>query len=251
VNGPQPDIHTLTGAYVCDALEPGERAEFEQHMRECVSCEAEVAELREVAANLATAVAEEPPASLKPSVDARRRVTRQLPPILARTDLAPRGRWRDATHWAGWAAAAVLAGFVAGLSVHAAAQQHQITSISSRANMVQRLLTAPDAAVAHAAVGNGGHAVVVYSRSSDEVAVVLGDLPALPPGKTYQLWLMGPGGAATARSIGLVPASVQASNAPVLAAGLGSARTVGMTAEPAGGTTRPTTTPVMLVPLGT
>ena len=75
-----PDVHTLTGAYVCDALAPAEREAFEEHLAQCSACSQEVAELREVTAVLGKAVALEPPARLKSAVDARVAITRQLPP---------------------------------------------------------------------------------------------------------------------------------------------------------------------------
>ena len=52
-----PDVHTLTGAYVCDALAPTERAAFEDHLAQCPACSQEVAEMREVAAVLGKAIA--------------------------------------------------------------------------------------------------------------------------------------------------------------------------------------------------
>jgi hypothetical protein len=144
--------------------------------------------------------------------------------------------------------AAVLAGVVAGLSVHAVSQQRQITSIGAQASAIQQLLSAPDAATVHAKVSTGGQAVVVYSRGHGEAAVVLTGLPVLPAGRTYQLWLMDSGGAAAARSIGLVTAG-GTNSSPVLADALGSATTVGLTVEPAGGTAKPTTIPIMLATL--
>ena len=260
-NSIQAEVHTLTGAYVCDAIGPEERAAFEAHLRECEACETEVAELREVTAILGIAAAEQPPATLKQLVDARIRVTRQQPPVVsAQTpetpaptpDVAqPQGpKRRSASRWAGWALAAALAGVVAGLSVHAASQQRQITSISAQASAMQQLLSAPDATTVHASASSGGQGVVVYSRSRGEAAVVLTGLPALPSGRTYQLWLMDAGGAATARSIGLVGGS-GTSNSPVLADALDSATTVGLTIEPSGGSAKPTTTPIMVVSIGT
>jgi anti-sigma-K factor RskA len=261
----QAEVHTLTGAYVCDALGSEERAAFEAHLAACSACATDVAELREVAAIMGIAAAEEPPASLKPAVDARIRVTRQQPPVVAApptpTTLpakpsttiteqrqVPRAGRRLLSRRAGWAVAAVLAGVVAGLSVHAVSQQRQITSIGAQASAIQQLLSAPDAATVHAKVSTGGQAVVVYSRGHAEAAVVLTGLPVLPAGRTYQLWLMDSGGAATARSIGLV-ATGGTDGSPVLADALGSATTVGLTVEPAGGTAKPTTIPIMLAPL--
>jgi hypothetical protein len=259
-NSIQAEVHTLTGAYVCDAIGPEERAAFEAHLSECEACETEVAELREVTAILGIAAAEQPSARLKQLVDARIRVTRQQPPVVSaqppesaapntEAGQAPSPKRRSASRWAGWALAAVLAGVVAGLSVHAASQQRQITSISAQASTMQQLLAAPDATTVHASASSGGQGVVVYSRSRGEAAVVLTDLPTLPSGRTYQLWLMDSGGAATARSIGLVGGS-GTSNSPVLADALDSATTVGLTIEPAGGSPKPTTAPVMVVPIG-
>ncbi|MFX7198000.1 zf-HC2 domain-containing protein, partial [Acinetobacter baumannii] len=37
-----PDIHTLSGAYALDALEPDEAAAFEGHLDSCASCTDEV-----------------------------------------------------------------------------------------------------------------------------------------------------------------------------------------------------------------
>lgn len=53
-----PEVHNLTGAYVCDALGEAERAAFEAHMAQCSECADEVRELREVAAIMAVAVAQ-------------------------------------------------------------------------------------------------------------------------------------------------------------------------------------------------
>lgn len=77
-----PEIHALTGAYVCHALKPAERAAFERHVARCPTCAAEVAELQETAALLATAAAETPPPHLKAGVDARIEITRQVPPFV-------------------------------------------------------------------------------------------------------------------------------------------------------------------------
>ena len=49
------DLHTLTGAYAADALDPVERDAFERHLQECADCRQEVAELRATTARLAGA----------------------------------------------------------------------------------------------------------------------------------------------------------------------------------------------------
>jgi anti-sigma-K factor RskA len=109
-----------------------------------------------------------------------------------------------------------------------------------------QLLAAPDVQSLRGKVTTGGNAVVVDSRSRNEAAVLLSDLGALPAGKTYQLWLMGPG--TEARSAGLVSGGGIAG--PVFSYTLGTATAVGLTIEPAGGTPQPTTNPILVVTMG-
>ena len=289
-----PDVHTLTGAYVCDALAPAEREAFEEHLAQCSACSQEVAELREVTAVLGKAVALEPPARLKSAVDARVAVTRQLPPEVSgefydsrsgstsesgasggplpeaersaadqsnagQSDAersnaqvtpigdAPSRRRRRGLAWSGWAAAAVLAGVAIGLGVHSASQQRQLNALSQQAGVVQQLLSAPDARSGRAAVRTGGTAMVLDSRSRDEAVISFTGLSAPPTGKTYQLWMIGPTGA---RSGGLLTVPATGNPNPVVAHDLGDAQTIGLTVEPAHGSAQPTTTPVLLLPMG-
>ncbi|HEU5357032.1 MAG TPA: anti-sigma factor [Actinocrinis sp.] len=248
-----PDVHALTGAYVCDALDPTEREAFEEHLAQCTACGQEVAELREVAAVLARAAALEPPARLKAAVDARIAVSRQLPPeVGAGAQVTPIGeapsrrRARGVAAWAGWAAAAALAGVAVGLGVHTASQQRQINSLSQQAGVMQQLLSAPDKRSASAEVRTGGTATVLDSRSRDEAVISFAGLAAPPPGKAYQLWMMGPSGA---RSGGLLALPTTGNPNPVVAHGLGDAQTIGLTVEPARGSAQPTSTPILLLPM--
>lgn len=241
------EVHTLTGAYVCDALGVRERAAFEAHMARCAECADEVRELREVTAIMAVAVARRPPASLKAGLEARLAVTRQVPPITG--DSAPisaPGRPMASRVRAAWAVAAALALLVAGLGWRTIAQQHQISALKSGSTQISRLLAAPDVSTDHVAVTGGGSALVVSSRERNEAAVVFTGLAGAPAGKTYQLWLMTSDG--KARSAGLMPV---APAAPVVIAGLTGEAQVGMTIEPAGGSAQPTTKPVMVAVLGT
>ncbi|GAA1966113.1 anti-sigma factor [Catenulispora subtropica] len=241
-----PEVHSLTGAYVCDALEPAERDAFEHHLARCATCAAEVAELRETTALLAAATAQAPPARLKTAVDARIAVTRQIPPVVApvpaRIAARPRRRWFTA---AGWGLATGLAAVVAVLGVRVQDQQHQIDQSRQRDAGISTLLSAPDARTDSVAVRTGGTGMVLVSRSRDEAAITINGLSQPAPGRTYQLWMIGPSGI---RSGGLLPTGTEASNS-VLAHGLGDAQTIGLTVEPAGGSAQPTTTPVMLLPM--
>lgn len=262
-----PEVHSLTGAYACDALEPGERAAFELHLAVCPTCAQEVAELRETVGLLAVAVAEPPPARLKTAVDARIGVTRQLAPVVAphavraersrnrgrdgsRDRIRGRGRgggsggrWDFSTRL-GWGLATAMAVVVAVLGIRVADQQTTIDQAHRQTTAISALLTAPDVQTATAAVSTGGTAAVAVSRSRDEAAISLVGLTTAGPGKTYQLWMIGPDGI---RSGGVLPASARSTGGPLIAHGLGSARTVGLTVEPAGGSAQPTSTPVLLL----
>jgi anti-sigma-K factor RskA len=69
-------------------------------------------------------------------------------------------------------------------------------------------------------------------------------LPALPASEVYELWLIGERGV---RPAGLLPSAGGESTTPVLASGLEAGDKVGVTVEPAGGTTSPTTTPIVVM----
>lgn len=244
-----PEVHSLTGAYVCHALEPAEREAFERHLAQCPTCAAEVAELQETAALLASAAAETPPPRLKSAVDARIAVTRQIPPLAEHGPAAraadvrrPRRRWFTAL---GWGLATGLAVAVAVLGVRVNDQQHQIDQAGRRTSAITALLSAPDTRADSVGVTTGGTGTVLASRSLDEAAITVNGLAKLPPGQAYQLWMMGPSGA---RSGGLLPSGNRAYGS-VLAHGLGDARTIGLTVEPAGGSAQPTTPPVMVLPM--
>lgn len=243
------DVHTLTGAYVCDALSEAEREAFEAHMSRCPECTTEVAELREVGAMMAVAVSERAPAALKDAVDARIRVTRQVPPIVPRVaeEIEPERRRGVGRAWrAGWAVAAAFALVAVGLGWRAIDQQNEIDSLNHTSTQVSQLLSAPDSTSTKVQVTGGGSALLVDSRSRNEAAVLFTGLADAPAGKTYQLWLMAPDG--SARSVGLMQGA--SPNSPVIVEGLSGEAQVGMTIEPVGGSSQPTSTPIMVAALG-
>src|SRR5512142_608659 len=110
------DLHSLSGAYALDALEPGaERDRFTRHLNRCQSCAGEVRGFREVATAMAFAAADpstEPPPGMRDRVLAAAARTRQVPPEVARGSHA-RPRWaRSRVPW--------LSGVVAAASIAAA-----------------------------------------------------------------------------------------------------------------------------------
>jgi anti-sigma-K factor RskA len=243
------DPHSLAGPYALDALDAGERDRFERHMERCPRCQDEVRRMSQTATALAMAAAADPPAGLKERVLAAVAVTPQLPagtaperaPGRAAAPRPARLYPRLATAVA--AVAIVVAAVLGGLL---AATQHQLDSAQARNQQIAAVLAAPDARIVTSPVTGGGTATVVVSRTEDTLVFTSSDLPALQPDKVYQLWLIGTGGA---RSAGLVPEASAGRTAPVLASGLKAGDKLGMTVEPSGGTSSPTTTPILVMPL--
>src|SRR6516165_11202740 len=92
------DLHTLTGAYALDTLDPGrELTRFNRHLDRCQSCASEVRGFREVATAMAIAATTEPPPGMREQVIAAVARTRQLPPEV-RTHPSPQ-RTRGAAPW--------------------------------------------------------------------------------------------------------------------------------------------------------
>ena len=242
------DLHVLTGSYALDAVSDAEREEFERHLQHCPTCEAEVRGLRETAAKLALACAMIPPARMERRVLAAAYRTRQLPPLSADRprralprrlafprQASPRRSLR--CRLAVLAAAASMTAAVA-LGITQLSAQHQLDQ--ARATAIARVVTAPDAHVETARTSAGGTVTVVTSAALREAVVSASGMASLPSSRVYQVWVMSPSGA---RSAGLMHGS------SLLASAVRPGDRIGITVDPAGGTVRPTTTPVAVLPV--
>ena len=241
---PRDELHVLTGSYAVHALEHREREAFERHLQSCDSCETEVRALRETAARLAMAKSLQPPARMEQRVLAATYRTRQLPPLPARE---PRvwSRPQAAPRWARVprlvAAVAVAAALVLGTAQ--VVTQHRLDETRASTAAVARILGAPDARIETMATTEGGTATIVVSGQQRAAVVSTRGMTVLPAGRVYQLWVIDASGA---RSAGLLQAAGQ--NGPVLASGVLPGDRIGITVEPSGGTSRPTTTPIVVLP---
>ncbi|MDI3417789.1 anti-sigma factor [Streptomyces luteolus] len=243
------DLHTATGAYVLHALEPAERAAFEGHLAVCEACQQEVRELSATAARLGLAVAATPPAALKDQVLRRITTVRQAPPQVP-------GRGRSRRSWtrslprlalaACLAAAAALGGVAVWQHQSAEDAREQAREARQQAADLTAVLAAPDAESATAKLGDGATGTVVVSRAQDRAAFLAAGLPDLPEGKVYQLWFDDGG---EMRSAGLVRTGTDDRSATLMDGPVGKASGMGITVEPAGGSPRPTTSPLGLMPL--
>ena len=158
-------------------------------------------------------------------------------------EAAARRRWfsRPIAILAAAAAAVVL--FVGGAFVGSALsgsdsfQQQQASALAS-------INAAPDAQRASAPVSGGGTATLVWSGDLGKSALVATDLPPLPNGKTYELWYMRDGQAIPAGTLN--PAG-SGSTWRVLAGNMTAGDAVGVTVEPKGGSSKPTSPPIVAI----
>jgi hypothetical protein len=241
------DLHILTGAYALDAVDGAERDRFEHHLRRCRPCGNEVRGLAETATTLAMAVAMAPPAQLKQRVMNALSATRQAPPAVDHRRL--RRAARSSSSWIPRLATAVAAVSLAVAVAFGILQiftQHQLDTARAQNQAIAAVIAAPDARIVTEATSVGGTASVVVSRAEQKIVFTSAGLPALPASEVYELWLIGP---PRIRPAGLLPAPSAGKTAPVLASGLTAGDKVGLTVEPAGGTSMPTTTPILLMAL--
>lgn len=254
------DIHALSGAYALDAVDDAERADFEEHLATCAECQEEVESFRTTALQLSVLADATPPERLRDQVLRNIATVRPLPPEVrreagARIEAASRGRTADpsvepltrhdrlmaARHrrnrWLAAAAAVVALGGGGALAVTQPWNASQVQN-----DVAARVQQAPDAQRFQQTLADGSTLTVVRSASVGQAVLVTDNLAAAPSGKTYQMWYQtGPKSFASA---GLVPAG--ANETVVLQGDAATALGAGVSVEPSGGSTAPTTTPIAL-----
>ena len=244
-------IHLDTAARALDALPHREADEFDAHLAGCDTCATEYQEFLATTAMLAAAVAEPPPEGLREKVLRAAAVTPQLPPPADPTEAGPEhapaaridvprpaGRWwrRPLVLAAAAVAAMVIAGGVIWVTRPAGPTPEQAAA--------QCVAAAADAQVRRPSVGSGGS--VTMSRSCDAAVVRVAAMPELPSDRTYQLWVMA---GSAARSVALVTPQGNGAGQIVITGIAPSDTDIGVSVEPAGGSAKPTTTPVWVVPI--
>ena len=251
------ELHTLAGAFVLDAVSEQERASFAAHLAACAQCRDEVAELRETAARLGTAQPVQPRPELKQDTLRAAYRTGQVGPVVAGKESAEReptgrayrrpraGRVRTAAPSLLTAAAAIVIAAAIAFGTHYADTRGQRQP--GTAGPIAAVLNSPDAVMRTAPIGGGGMAVVVTSRHEHMAVFIAHGLRGLPATRKYELWLMGPSGE---RSAGMLTTPSRGMAGPALIKGVTSGDMVGLTVEPASGSLRPTSVPVVLVGAG-
>jgi|SRR5580698_6601833 anti-sigma-K factor RskA len=240
------NVHALTGVYALDAIDGSERERFEHHLSRCPACDNEVRGLQETATRFALAVSAQPPDRLKERVMTAAAQTRQVPPVPHLHARPP----EPGTVWVRrlampLAAACLVIAVVLGVLLGMA--RSQLDTARTQQRQVAAVLNAPGARLVSVRTSVGGLATVVVASRLHELIFTSNGMPGLPSSKVYQLWVMGANGSAT--SAGLLARTANGSTSPVLASGLVRGDRVGVTVEPAGGTTKPTTTPIVVISL--
>jgi anti-sigma-K factor RskA len=244
------DLHALTGAYAVDAIDDElERDRFERHVRRCQQCTGEVRDLTATATRLAFAASRPPPPDMRANVLTAVSQTRQLAPVVEH----PSSRLRSARDlWTGrfpmlsYAFAAACVGVAVVLLVVLIGTRHQLDRAQARNAALTAVLNAPDSHAVTQTTNDGGHATLVYSLRRHAMIFTSHGLPPPPPGKVYELWLIGP---PHVRPAGLLGPGEAGRAGPILRTGVEPRDIFGITIEPAGGTPKPTTTPILLIAL--
>jgi anti-sigma-K factor RskA len=235
--------------YVLNLLDDDETAAIEQRIADEPAVRERVRELRGAASLLALDLEPiEPSPALKdrilaaaradldssspePGTPASMPAAEPAPPPVSIADVR---RSRGMVQWIPWSVAAVLAIALIG---------SLLWNASLRSDLDER-----STAIAHAvqtsgtASGASGEVVVL---DSDGVALLtLSDLPALEPGKVYQVWLIADADSAPQPNVTFMPTNQGFANVAV-AGSVGDYGILAVTIEPNGGSTAPTSDPLI------
>lgn len=202
--------------YALDALQGEERAKLEQHLATCAACRLELEQLRGDTALLAlSATGPRPPQRARQKLlDAIAREPRTISPRQAEqgsNQAAPEARQERGIGlwgWVGWAVTAVLVVFAVSLWQENSALRQTVASASSQvaesrreAEELRKIaapILEPEAqrvtlVAVKAPPQPQGKAFYLRNRSS--LVFLANNMPALPPQKAYELWLIPVSGA--------------------------------------------------------
>jgi anti-sigma factor RsiW len=242
------DIEELLGAYALDAVDPDEARMVEEHLLECPRCRAEVAEHREVAALLTSGTSAPVPDGVWDRIAADLGDT--PPPVPIEVAFGQReaqktaARRRPARVLAGLAAAAAVV-VVALMGAVLVNQRSEIDRLNgevaagSDSSVVDLLLDPESQVVSLEGDDGAAEARAVVGADGDSVLLAAG-LPDLGDGMTYQLWGL-PEGRESMVSLGVLGADPGLSEFHME----GGITTLAITQEPGGGSTQPSSDPLV------
>ena len=223
------DLHLLTGAYAAGALDEAERDRFEEHLATCAECRDEVRELTATTAVLAAATARVPPPGLRHRVLDEARRTRQVAPGSPDRGGREERPWFQRPLSVAAALLLVVAGVLGAVTVDAL---NRARDAERRTELVTAIATDPARRVATVPVADGGRGTVIAAQGAAIVRTT--ELPELPDDRVYQLWVIRSTGPESAGLLG------RGGELEALIEDMRGALGVGVTVEPAGGSSEPT-----------
>jgi len=193
--------------YALNELHGSELEEFEQHLDTCASCRRELQSLRSDLGLLGlSVVGPNPPTRSKERL--MRAIAAEPRGASAAAPVVPSGR---RSFWWQWIPAAIaLAVVVFAISLRQSNQSltDQLAELRNRFNDQKvvlahaqenmRLLLAPDAvhvSLTPPKAGRQPNATAIVSQSQNRMTLMASNLPPVPAGKAYELWIIPPQGA--------------------------------------------------------
>lgn len=222
----------LATAYALDAVSESERADIERRVAAASSSVAEAFYTEVHAVWNAMAVLSDT-TQLEPSSTLRTKILREVvTPTRSREN-----PWRAAVLAA--AAAAIIAAVVAtGITMALRPAPPSSTT--------EHMLAAPDLHTATAQLSGGGTVTMLSSQHSNAAVIVMTDVPPPHSGTVYEMWLIDPNGP---RPAGTMDAETVKPSTTAVIRDLGHSTTLALTNEPGRGSSQPTTSPLLTLPL--
>ncbi|MFV2063649.1 MAG: anti-sigma factor [Chloroflexota bacterium] len=274
------EVDSLAGLAALDALEPTEAVEVRDHLQDCPKAHAALAELAPLATALATAVPpEDAPAGLRERTLAAIATTAQIPdaaiggetgsevsagkrpaagpqPVVAQPAQDERpadggGSWFSRHRWALGGVAAALA--IVLVAVGVGNQLQRAADTEARLTVLRWAIVAASDPTSNVAVldgsgvAEGASGFAVFPADRDGY-IVVGKLPEIPDGQTYQAWYLSDG---VPTSAGLIVLSDDGLGILTDLDPAAGTDTIALTVEALPGAGQPTSTPVVVGELAT
>ena len=243
--------------YALDALRGDERAKLEQHLATCAACRLELEQLRADTALLAMSAA-----GPRPPQRSRQRLMEAVarePRSTTGVQSSARGSWWG---WLGWVATAAMIVFALSLwredislkAMLASARSGQAESarqLDELRKIAAPIIEPAAQRVTLVAVKTSPHpqGKAFYLRSRNSLVFLASNMPALPPEKAYELWLIPTSGNPIPAGVFKPDARGSASVVdPPLPPGI-EAKAFAITVENQAGSEKPTT-PILMMGAG-
>jgi anti-sigma-K factor RskA len=234
-NEPNHPYRESLATYALGALDEGEIPALEEHLQTCESCREELAVFRKIGDGLLAAL---PPR--QPSAELRQRLQKSLSPV--QVSSSPKRKWSLGQIALG-AALVLLVGVTLFSVYQVQTLQRQQAALARQINDGQTalaMLAYPSTRTLSLSGGKiAGNLLVDPDRNV--AALIVWKLPTLPTDQTYQVWLIDPKGNRTSGGTFNSETSQPFTTVSIFApTSFSNYKGIGVTVEPAGGSTAPT-----------